>query len=217
VAGLTPYQTVGPFFDFGLAVAGTASIAGEATEGQRITVTGIVRDGAGQPVPDALIEIWQANAAGHYAHPADPRATSEEASFRGFGRCATDNDGRFAFETIVPGRVPFDSREETDRSLRAGPSFDSREETDRSLRAGLSGERGLQAPHLAVGVLARGVQTRLVTRIYFEDQPSNDEDPVLRRVPPDRRQTLIARRAASDRYEFDIRLQGENETVFFDV
>jgi protocatechuate 3,4-dioxygenase alpha subunit len=201
VAGLTPYQTVGPFFDFGLAVAGTASIAGEATEGQRITVTGIVRDGAGQPVPDALIEIWQANAAGHYAHPADPRATSEEASFRGFGRCATDNDGRFAFETIVPGRVPFDSREETDRPLRAG----------------LSGERGLQAPHLAVGVLARGVQTRLVTRIYFEDQPSNDEDPVVRRVPPDRRQTLIARRAASDRYEFDIRLQGENETVFFDV
>ena len=185
MAGLTPYQTVGPFFDFGLAVAGTASIAGEGTAGQRITVGGTVRDGVGQPVPDALIEIWQANAAGRYAQAAAPGAAPAEDSFRGFGRCPTDNEGQFAFETIVPGRIAF--------------------------------RESLQAPHLLVGVLARGVQTRLVTRIYFEDQPSNSEDPVLRLVPPDRRKTLIARRVADARYEFDVILQGEKETVFFDV
>jgi protocatechuate 3,4-dioxygenase alpha subunit len=188
VAGITPSQTVGPFFDFGLAVPGAESVASEGTDGQRIAVEGTVRDGAGQPVPDALIEIWQANADGRYAHPADPRATPEDCAFRGFGRCATDGDGRFRFDTILPGRVPFPSDP---------PS--------------------LQAPHLAVGVLARGVLTRLVTRMYFEGQASNDEDAVLRLVPAGRRATLVARRVAPDRYEFDIVLQGDNETVFFDV
>ncbi len=182
MAGITPFQTVGPFFDFGLAADGTASLAGDA-DGLKITIGGTVRDGGGQPVPDALIEIWQANAAGQYVRAADQSARN---SFRGFGRCATDDDGRFGFDTIVPGRVPFEGR-------------------------------ALQAPHLVVGVLARGIMTRLVTRIYFEDQPSNDDDPVLQRVPPHRRPTLMARRVAADRYQFDIVLQGENETVFFDV
>lgn len=182
--GLTPYQTVGPFFDFALTIPGGETIAAETTTGRRVAIEGTVVDGAGQPVGDALIEIWQANASGTYAHPADPGDASDP-SFRGFGRCGTDELGRFRFSTVIPGRVP-------------GPG-------------------SLQAPHLLVGVLARGVLTRLVTRMYFEDQPSNQEDPVLRLVPLDRRLTLVARLIAEDRYQFDVVLQGKGETVFFDV
>lgn len=183
--GLTPYQTLGPFFDFALIVAGTERVVSEAGDGRRITIEGTICDGAAQPIPDAVIEIWQADASGTYPHPADPRSAQADAGFRGFGRCGTDGEGRFVFETVVPGRVP-------------GPD-------------------GLQAPHLVVGVLARGVMTRVVTRMYFEDQPSNDEDAVLRLVPEGRRGTLLARRAGDDRYRFDVVLQGEGETVFFDV
>jgi protocatechuate 3,4-dioxygenase alpha subunit len=175
---VTPYQTVGPFFDFGLAVPGCEVIADEATFGPRIAVEGTVFDGARQPVPDALLEIWQADASGQFARP----------PFRGYGRCATDGQGRFSFTTILPGRV-------------AGPR---------------DGD-GLQAPHLLVGVLARGILTRLLTRIYFEHQPSNREDAILRLVPPDRRSTLVARIVADGRYRFDVVLQGDGETVFFDV
>jgi protocatechuate 3,4-dioxygenase, alpha subunit len=184
VTGLTPYQTVGPFFDFALAVPGSQVLTAEGIDGRRITLEGIVLDGARQPVPDALIEIWQADASGRYAHPADggPGNTS---GFRGFGRCGTDDDGRFAFTTILPGRVP--------------------------------GPNGLQAPHVVLGVLGRGVLTRLVTRVYFEGEPSNEEDGVFRLVPEHRRSTLLARELAPDRYEFNIVLQGANETVFFDV
>lgn len=191
--GLTPYQTVGPFFDFALAVPGAEAVAGDAARG-RITIEGTVLDGASQPVPDALIEIWQADASGAYAHPADPHGASDESGFRGFGRCGTDRSGRFEFQTIVPGRVPFDPRD-----------------------AERSSSTGLQAPHLVVGVLARGVMTRLVTRMYFDDQPSNAEDAVLQLVPADRRQTLMARRLDDARYQFTIVLQGDGETVFFDV
>ena len=186
MAGLTPFQTLGPFFDFGLVIPDGDIVAEPAAAGRHITIEGTVRDGVGDVLPDALIEVWQANAAGKYRHPHDPQDLPVDPLFSGFGRVATDEYGRFTFTTIVPGRVP-------------GP------------------DGGLQAPHLAVGFLARGLLTRLVTRIYFEDEPSNAEDAVLALIPGDRRGTLLAKRVAADRYRFDIVLQGPGETVFFDV
>ena len=162
---LTPYQTVGPFFHIGLVVPGGDRLADESTAGRLVTVEGGVADGAGQPLPDALIELW------------DP-------SLKAFGRVATDTAGHFAFTTVMPGRVP-------------GPNS------------------SWQATHLVVGVLARGVLTRLVTRMYFDGV--DREDAVLALVPAGRRGTLVARPIGTDRYRFDIVLQGKNETVFFDV
>ena len=182
---LTPYQTVGPFFDFALTVPGAERIAGDDTAGRRITIEGNVLDGKRQPCCDALIEIWQADGSGHYRHPADPSRDPSPNGFFGFGRCGTDEAGRFSFSTIMPGPVP--------------------------------GSSGPQAPHVLVGVLARGLLTRLVTRIYFEDSSSNVADPILQSVPKSRRETLIAKRLARNRYHFPILLQGDGETVFFDV
>ena len=183
----TPSQTVGPFFGFALPYAGGEVLVVPQTRGERIAIHGTVRDGEGLPVPDALIEIWQANAAGRYAHPDDERAEAElDPSFIGFGRCPTDALGRFRFETIRPGRVP-------------GP------------------DAALQAPHLAVGVLARGLLKRLATRVYFSDEDANAEDAILALVDPARRASLIARRDGDEpSYCFDIVLQGEGETVFFE-
>jgi protocatechuate 3,4-dioxygenase alpha subunit len=183
---LTPSQTVGPFFAFALPYAAGAVLALPDTRGERIAIHGTVRDGDGAPVPDALIEIWQANAAGRYAHPGDARSEAGlDPAFIGFGRCPTDAEGRFRFETIRPGRVP-------------------------------APEGGLQAPHIAAGVLARGLLKRLATRIYFSDEPSNGADPILALVEPARRGTLLAaREAGGASYRFDIVLQGEGETVFF--
>jgi protocatechuate 3,4-dioxygenase alpha subunit len=186
MADLTPFQTVGPFFDFGLVIPRGEILAEAATAGRHITIEGTVRDGAAQPVPDAVIEVWQANAAGKYRHPEDQQDAALDPAFDGFGRIATDDAGRFGFTTVFPGRVP-------------GPGG------------------ALQAPHLAIGVLGRGILTRLVTRLYFEDDPSNDADHVLSLVPAARRATLIARPDGPDRYRFDIVLQGQRETVFFDV
>ena len=186
MADLTPFQTLGPFFDFGLVIPDGDIVAEPAAAGRHITIEGTVRDGVGDLLPDALIEVWQANAAGKYRHPDDRQDLPIDQSFSGFGRVPTDESGRFTFTTIVPGRVP-------------GP------------------DGGLQAPHLAVGFLARGLLTRLVTRIYFEDEPSNAEDAVLALIPAERRATLLAKRIAADRYRFDIVLQGRGETVFFDV
>ncbi len=186
VRGLTPFQTLGPFFDFGLVIPGGGVVARPAAAGRHITLEGTVRDGAGEPLPDAVIEIWQANAAGKYRHPDDHQNCPIDPACDGFGRVATDDSGHFTFATVVPGRVP-------------GP------------------DGSLQAPHLAVGVLARGLLTRLITRTYLEDEPSNADDPVLALVPPERRTTLLARRTGADRYRFDIVLQGPGETVFFDV
>ena len=174
--GLTPSQTLGPFFDFGLVIPNGDQVAAPEASGRRVTIAGVIRDSAGVPLPDALIEVWQADSSGTYGASA----------FGGFGRVATDDEGRFAFNTVVPGRVP-------------GP--DGR----------------LQAPHLGVGVLARGLLTRLVTRIYFQDEPSNGEDAILSLVPAARRDTLLANRVDANRYRFDITLQGPGETVFFDV
>lgn len=186
VSGLTPFQTLGPFFDFGVVLPDGDVVAKPGSSGRHVIIEGTVRDGRGDVLPDALVEIWQANAAGKYRHPADRQERPLDPAFDGFGRVATNARGEFAFKTIVPGRVP-------------GP------------------DGKLQAPHLAVGVLARGVLTRLITRLYFEDEPSNAEDEILLLVPAERRSTLIAKRIESDRYRFDIALQGKGETVFFDV
>jgi protocatechuate 3,4-dioxygenase alpha subunit len=183
---LTPPQTVGPFFAVLVPDRGTLVMVTDQTPGRRIAVEGSVRDGVGQPVPDALVEIWQANAEGHCNHPDDRRRTGPDATFDGFGRTQTDAAGRFLIETITPGAVP-------------GP-------------AGAP-----QAPHLAVGLFARGLLGRLVTRIYFADDPANAHDPILSCVPADRRPTLIAERCGKGRYRFEIVLQGPCETVFFDV
>src|SRR5512132_4445121 len=184
--GLTPFQTLGPFFDFGLVIPDGGIAADPAAAGRHVTIPGVVRDSAGGPLPDALIELWQADAAGRYRSAGDRQNTSNDPAFDGFGRVATDDGGRFLFETVMPGRV-------------AGP------------------DGKLQAPHIAVGVLARGILTRLVTRMYFEDEPANSEDTILTLVPAARRATLIAKRFQPDRYRFDIVLQGAGETVFFDV
>jgi len=188
MAGQTPSQTVGPFFHDSLSWPGAETLVGPETKGDRIEITGRVLDGDGAPVPDALIEIWQANAAGRYAHSEDGQLKPIDPAFRGFGRCASDAEGRFRFATIRPGRVP-------------------------------GRGNALQAPHINLGLFARGLLRRLVTRLYFEDSPTNAEDPVLALVQdPARRATLLARRAAGDDavYRFDIVLQGNGETVFFE-
>jgi len=183
----TPSQTVGPFFHIGLPTDEDRELVPHGAPGA-VTIEGIVFDGDGKPVDDALIEIWQAGASGRYAHPDDPREDLPLAEgFTGFGRCATDEGGRYAFVTVKPGAVP-------------APGG------------------GMQAPHIEVGVLARGLLKRLATRIYFPDsEEANRGDPVLSLIEdPERRATLIA--AARDGgYRFDIHLQGERETVFFDV
>jgi protocatechuate 3,4-dioxygenase alpha subunit len=144
-----------------------------------------VLDGDGRPVTDALVEIWQADAQGRYAHPEDTSAVPLTPGFRGFGRVPTDAEGRFRFFTIKPGPV-------------ADP------------------QGGLQAPHLLVSVFMRGLLKRLVTRVYFPDEPRNVDDRVLRLVPVERRGTLVARPMAGDELGWDIILQGAGETVFFD-
>jgi len=182
----TPSQTVGPFFNIGLPSEGRSELLAPDADGA-IRIEGIVSDGEGTPVNDALVEIWQANRAGRYAHPEDSRGDLPvEEGFRGFGRCETDASGRYAFVTAKPGRVP---------------APDGR----------------LQAPHADVSVFARGLLKRVVTRIYFPDErAANQADAVLSTVEPGRRETLIAREDGGA-LRFDIRLQGDGETVFFDL
>ncbi len=184
----TPSQTVGPFFHYALPYQAGPYLVGENTEGERITVEGRITDGDGLPVTDALVEIWQANAAGRYDHPEDGQDKPLDAAFSGFGRAPTDEDGVFRFYTVKPGAAP-----------------------------GLHNE--MQAPHININILARGVLKRLATRLYFADEvDANRVDPVLNLVPEERRQTLIAERAGDTAvYRLDISLQGENETVFFDI
>jgi protocatechuate 3,4-dioxygenase alpha subunit len=194
----TSSQTIGPFFAYGLLpdTYGHTSIAGNVlttpqTKGERIRVEGAVLDGKGAPVTDALLEIWQANAAGRYRHVADNRdAVPLDQAFAGFGRALTDSNGIFRFDTIKPGRVP--GRGNT-----------------------------LQAPHIGLIVFARGMPVHAYSRIYFSDEAkANGEDPVLASVDPARRGTLIAGRrdeAGGAVYRFDVRLQGADETVFFDA
>jgi protocatechuate 3,4-dioxygenase alpha subunit len=187
---ITPSQTVGPFLAIGLPWADGPFVVPEGTPGA-ITITGRVLDGAGDAVPDALVETWQADPDSRFAHPDDPRgaAASSTPGFRGFGRSATDQDGRYRIVTVRPGSLP-------------------------------SPAGGTEAPHLDVSVFARGLLDRVVTRIYFADGiEANAADPVLSGIAePERRETLLAvPTGQAGEFRFDIRLQGERETVFFDV
>jgi protocatechuate 3,4-dioxygenase alpha subunit len=194
----TASQTAGPYVHIGLAPGAAGfeifhnrigdDIAGPEAKGARIRITGSVHDATGAPLKDVLIEVWQANAAGIYPHPEDPRAAEVEQGFRGWGRVIPDFEtGEFAFDTIKPGAVP-------------GPNG------------------APQAPHLNLWIVARGINIGLQTRAYFEDETeANADDPVLRLIEQiQRRETLLARKVAGG-YRFDIHLQGDKETVFFDV
>jgi protocatechuate 3,4-dioxygenase, alpha subunit len=188
---LTGSQTVGPFFAPCLLREGACRnvLIQPETVGERIRIEGRVFDGDRIPVPDAMIEIWQANAHGRYHHPADAGPAPLDPTFIGVGRSGTEEDGKYWFETIKPGPVPFD------------------------------GGR-MQAPHICVTVFSRGLLNHLVTRLYFEDEPTNAKDPVLQCVPAERRTTLLARRKSGGAlviYRFDIILQGADETAFFNL
>jgi protocatechuate 3,4-dioxygenase, alpha subunit len=186
----TPSQTVGPFFHYALMQDGVADLDPAGAAGSPIVISGSVRDGAGAAIPDAMVEIWQSDGGGRYRHPADGRSSDLASSFIGFGRVASDDDGSYRVRTVMPGTLP--GRDDT-----------------------------VQAPHLNVHVFARGVLDKLATRIYFEGTEANAQDPVLAAVPAERRGTLLARAEGMEgdarRYRFDIVLQGEGETVFFDA
>ena len=200
----TPSQTAGPFVHIGLAPGAAGfdiytrelglDIAGPNAAGERIRVEGVVRDGTGSPVKDVLLEAWQANSQGHYSHPAD--SGNVEPDFRGWGRVIADfNTGEWGFDTIKPG--PAKGR-----------------------------DGGIMAPHITLWLVARGINIGLNTRLYFADESdANASDPVLNLIEwENRRQTLLATRNGQDGipedkpvYRFDIHLQGDNETVFFDI
>ncbi len=182
----TPSQTVGPYFAIGLPWPEGPYAVPEGTPGA-IVISGAVFDGAGEVVPDALLETWQGDPEGRFADFHGYGGRSELPDFRGFARHGEEaGEGGFQIVTVKPGRVP-----------------------------ALGG--GLQAPHIALSVFARGMLHRCVTRIYFDDEPeANAEDPVLARVPADRRSTLMAQ-PVNGGYRFDIRLQGPGETVFFAI
>lgn len=189
---ITPSQTVGPFLAIGLPWPDGPCVVPEGTPGS-IVITGRVFDVSGDPVPDALVETWQADQDSGFDHPDDPRWPSPRAgtAFPGFGRCPTDAQGRYRIVTLKPGPLPCP-------------------------------DGGTEAPHLNVSVFARGLLDRVVTRIYFPDEAeANDVDPVLAGIAdPRRRATLVAvpePGSQTDCLRFDIRLRGHKETVFFDV
>jgi protocatechuate 3,4-dioxygenase alpha subunit len=191
---VTPSQTVGPYFAIGMAFDGQQLVVPEGTPGA-ITISGTVYDGHGDIVPDHVIEFWQPDATGAFADLHDYGDQSVQPGFRGFGRaCQEDGDGVYRMVTVKPGPVPW-------LGPRNGPTHP------------------MQAPHIDVTVLARGMLKRVVTRIYFADEAeANAADPVLATVPPERRDTLLAQPSA-DGYRFDIWIQGPptRETVFFDI
>ena len=201
---ITPSQTVGPYFAYGLTPHSRcawqpddrhdwkqtvgADLTTADVSGERIRIEGQVLDGDGAPINDAMIEIWQADAQGRYAHPRDGRARPN-AAFRGHGRSATDKNGVYGFSTVKPGAVP-------------GPDGKP------------------QAPHILVCVFSRGMLRQLYTRLYFADEAANAQDPILALVPAERRGTLVAPKRSEGGetiYRFDIRVQGADETVFFDI
>ncbi|SFD40662.1 protocatechuate 3,4-dioxygenase alpha subunit [Bosea sp. CRIB-10] len=193
----TASQTAGPYVHIGLAPGAAGfdiyrrelgwEIAGPDVPGERIRIEGLVYDGTGAPVKDILLEAWQADANGIYPHPEDPRHGEVAPGFRGWGRIITD----------------FDSGLWSFETIKPGPV------PGRNKR--------IMAPHINLWLVSRGINIGLNTRMYFEDE-DNAADPVLNLVEQEsRRQTLIARRTAPGTYRFDIRLQGEGETVFMDV
>jgi protocatechuate 3,4-dioxygenase alpha subunit len=174
--GATPSQTVGPFFSFGLDWLETTQLVAP-DHPERIVIQGAVFDGDGVGVPDALIETFQADAAGDFGPASD-------GDWLGFGRILTTGEGRFALTTVKPGPLT-------------------------------TNDGATEAPHLTVSVFARGLLQRVITRIYFPDEEvANDMDPVLQTITPERRPTLLAR-TTDGALAFDVHLQGENETVFF--
>ena len=197
---ITPSQTVGPFFAYGLTPKSRcewdpngsyswkntveSNLVTPDASGTRIHIEGIVYDGDGKPINDCMIEIWQADSQGRYAALRDNRALPNS-QFKGFGRSATDKAGVFAFDTIKPGSVP-------------GPGGKP------------------QAPHIVVCIFSRGMIRQVYTRLYFEDEAANATDPILNLVPDGRRGTLIAKKQG-DVYRFDVYTQGDKETVFFDI
>ncbi len=195
MSNITPSQTVGPYFKYGLTPgndyawndAFSNDLVTPDVSGERIRIVGQVFDGEGKVIPDSMMEIWQADAQGRFADPQDTRA-APNAAFKGFGRCGADAAGGFEFHTIKPGPVP-------------GPNGK------------------LQAPHILLAVFARGMTQQAITRIYFADEAANAADPILALVPAERRITLIATREPGDAatYRFDVYLQGDRETVFFDL
>ncbi len=186
----SPSQTVGPFFNFGLTTNHALGImAPDGAEGEHITLIFRVIDGDGLPTPgDSMIELWQADSQGFYQHPVDPRSAEADKNFSGFGRLETDANGVCVFETVKPGRVP-----------------------DR--------HQGAQAPHINVTLFGRGLGKPLRTRVYFAGDSANAGDPLLALVPPGRRDTLLAKPVAGQAgaWAIEIHLQGEAETVFFDL
>lgn len=188
--GQTPSQTVGPYFSMRLGGKGENVLPAPAGN-QRVAIAGTVFDGEREPIEDALIETWQANPAGRYNHPDDTRDIELSPGFTGFARAMSEFEtGRYRIETVKPGRVP-------------------------------DPEGSFQAPHISVILQARGMLNQLYTRIYFSDEEeANQDDLVLRRLPAPRRQTLVAQLVEESdppEYRFDIRIQGDDETVFFDV
>ncbi len=185
----TPSQTVGPFYSIGMIRSAQNDLTNERTLGQRIIVRGRVLDGEDDAVTDAVVEVWQADSRGIYNHPDDPRHEQADPNFRGYGRVGTTMEQpEFTFKTIKPGSVAVEGEPR-------------------------------QAPHLNVHVFARGMLVHATTRIYFSDESDNQTDPVLGALESERRATLIAAHVESPdlpTYRFDIHLQGEQETVFFD-
>lgn len=178
----TASQTVGPYLRIGLIYGHQNDLIQDETAGEQIKISGMVLDGNGDPILDAMVEIWQADASGIFNHPNDPMREEADPNFRGFGRAETRKGG-FEFNTIKPG------------------------------------SRDGSAPFINVHVFARGMLIHAMTRIYFEDEAANAADPVLNAVDAERRATLIATRENTDGtpvYRFDIHLQGEKETVFFE-
>jgi protocatechuate 3,4-dioxygenase, alpha subunit len=190
--GLTPSQTVGPFYWGTLVSTCRAELAPPGVAGERVELALSLHDAEGAVVPDGVIEIWQANSHGRYNHPDDRRNLPLDVGFEGFGRASTDPQGVARFGTVRPGRVPWPHG--------AGDT-----------------DGGLQAPHVNVSVFARGVLNRLATRLYFAGDPALADDPVLKLVEAARRDTLIARRGADGAWHLPIHLGGARETVFFDV
>lgn len=185
--GLTPSQTLGPYFAIGLPWDDGPNAVVPGTPGA-FTLHGTVYDGAGVVVPDHLIEIWQPDPEGLFADAHGFGGGSQLDGFRGFARYGIeDGDGTYRLVTVKPGRV--------------------------ADRHGV-----LQAPHIDMTVMARGMNNRCMTRVYFADEvAANAEDPVLARVPAERRETLLAQPDGDGGYVFDVRLQGPGETVFFAI
>ena len=198
MARQTASQCIGPFFHHILIPSSQgrpgfagSSLVRDGTKGERIRIVGRIRDGNGKPVDTAMIEIWQADAEGRYRHQPDARDNSEhDEYFSGFGRAYTDMNGQFSFETVKPGPV-------------AGKG------------------NAPQAPHINVTIFIQGIDAHLFTRLYFADEPeANALDPVLSTIDEARRLTLVAIRRDTNSgtvYEFEIRMRGDGETVFFDA